>query len=155
MKRKQYRIEEEFPYEGDLFQTKVGSRRRTLRFCRQDGHHVWLTDGRRVYQRRPEQVRAVRIDGGLLCRRGFHPAADPSPARGGERLRPLHDSRLVLDRGGLHFEAYERSGVMHVEVTPEGGGRRTLVCCDFVHEVQHLKRLRIAGIRLPFRLSDF
>ena len=39
---------------------------------------------------------------------------------------------------------------MHIEITPEGTTQKTLVCCDFVHELQHLKRLRIAGIKLPF-----
>lgn len=130
MKRKQYRIEDEFPSVGDVYQTRVDSRLRVLRFFRQDGRQVWLSDGSRLFQRRPEQVKPVRIDHRLLLRLGFQP----------------NGSRLVLDRSGLHFEAYERAGTMHIEITPHGSDQKTYVCCDFVHEVQHLKRLRIAGL---------
>lgn len=130
MKRKQYRIEDEFPSVGDVYQTRVDSRLRVLRFFRQDGRQVWLSDGSRLFQRRPEQVKPVRIDHRLLLRLGFQP----------------NGSRLVLDRSGLHFEAYERADTMHIEITPHGSDQKTYVCCDFIHEVQHLKRLRIAGL---------
>ena len=66
MKRKIYRIQEEYPSVGDLFQTRVNSRNRILQFYRMNSNTVWLTDGKRVYKRKPEEVRAVRIDKKLL-----------------------------------------------------------------------------------------
>ena len=71
MKRKIYRIEEEYPTPGDLYQTRVGSRLRILQFYRMEGRTVWLIDGKRVYQRMAEQVQAVRIDEKLLLSLGF------------------------------------------------------------------------------------
>jgi hypothetical protein len=62
MKRKIYRIQEEYPSTGDLFQTRVNSNKRILQFYRMDGKTVWLTDGKRVFKRKPEEVQAVRID---------------------------------------------------------------------------------------------
>ena len=141
MKRKIYRINEEYPSLGDIFQTKVGANLRMLRFYRMTETTVWLTDGKRLYKRKPQQVQAVRIDEKLLITYGFKPK---------DTLRPSVEKRLQLDRDGLHFEAYERAETMHIEITPEGTTQKTLVCCDFVHELQHLKRLRIAGIKLPF-----
>lgn len=140
MKRKTYHIEQEYPMQGDIFYTRVSGSQRAMMFHRQDSRNVWLTDGRRHYRRSPGQVRAIPITPKLLCKLGFA----PSPTT----------ERLVLDRVGLHFEAFERADTMHIEITPEGTQRKTIVCCDFVHELQHLKRLRIAGIRLPFRLSE-
>lgn len=139
MKRKKYRIEEEFPQTGDLFETKVNGRYRTLQFYRQDDKAVYLTNGKKIIIRKPEEVRAIQITPKLLRRVGFYDAND----------------RLVLDRGGLHFEAYERANTMHIEITPEGTTQKTLACCDFIHEIQHLKRLQIANIHLPFTLKDF
>lgn len=133
MKRKIYRIQEEYPSTGDLFQTRVNSNKRILQFYRMDGKTVWLTDGKRVFKRKPEEVQAVRIDKKLLLNIGFR--AD------GERY--------ILDCDHLHFEAYEWANTMKLVITPEGASRKTFVCCDFLHEVQHLKRLEIAGIKLP------
>ena len=141
MKRKIYRINEEYPSPGDIFQTRVGTNLRMLRFYRMTETIVWLTDGKRLYKRKPQQVQAVRIDEKLLLTYGF---------KAKDTLRPSVEKRLQLDRDGLHFEAYERAETMHIEITPEGTTQKTLVCCDFVHELQHLKRLRIAGIHLPF-----
>ena len=138
MKKKFYRIEEEYPEVGDLFEMKVGNRYRTLQFYRKDDKTVYLTDGKKIIRCKPEEVRAIQITPKLLVRMGFY-------EEGG---------RLVLDRGGLHFEAYERANTMHIEITPEGSTQKTYVCCDFVHELQHLKRLEIAGITLPFNLRD-
>jgi hypothetical protein len=59
MKRKTYRIEEEYPSPGDLFQTKVGSRLRILQFYRMEGNTVLLSDGKRLYRRKSELVQAV------------------------------------------------------------------------------------------------
>ena len=139
MKKKNYRIEDEYPEVGDLFQTKVGNRYRTLQFYRQDDKTVYLSDGKKIISRKPEEVRAIQITPKLLYRLGFYD-------EGG---------RLVLDRGGLHFEAYERANTMHIEITPAGTTQKTYACCDFLHELQHLKRLQIAGIQLPFALKDF
>lgn len=133
MKRKIYRIQEEYPSTGDLFQTRVNSNKRILQFYRMDGKTVWLTDGKRVFKRKPEEVQAVRIDKKLLLNIGFH--AD------GERY--------IMDCDHLHFEAYEWANTMNIVITPEGASRKTFVCCDFLHEIQHLKRLEIAGIKLP------
>jgi hypothetical protein len=133
MKRKIYRIQEEFPSIGDLFQTRVNSRNRILQFYRMNSKTVWLTDGKRVYERKPEEVRAVRIDKKLLLNIGFR--AD------GERY--------VFDCDNLHFEAYKQGSDMVIVITTEGESRKTYVCCDFLHELQHLKRLEIAGIKLP------
>ena len=133
MKRKIYRIQEEFPSVGDLFQTRVNSRNRILQFYRMNKNAVWLTDGKRVYERKPEEVKAVRIDKKLLLNIGFR--AD------GERY--------ILDCDNLHFEAYKWGSVMAIIITTEGSLRKTYVCCDFLHELQHLKRLEIAGIKLP------
>ena len=66
MKRKKYRINEEYPSLGDIFQTKVGANLRMLRFYRMTETTVWLTDGKRLYKRKPQQVQAVRIDEKLL-----------------------------------------------------------------------------------------
>lgn len=133
MKRKIYRIQEEFPSIGDLFQTRVNSRNRILQFYRMNSKTIWLTDGKRVYERKPEEVQAVRIDKKLLLNIGFR--AD------GERY--------VFDCDNLHFEAYKQGCDMVIVITTEGESRKTYVCCDFLHEVQHLKRLEIAGIKLP------
>ena len=133
MKRKIYRIQEEYPSVGDLFQTRVNSRNRILQFYRMNSNTVWLTDGKRVYERKPEEVQAVRIDKKLLLNIGFR--AD------GERY--------VFDCDNLHFEAYEWCNDMNIVITTEGSSRKTYVCCDFLHEIQHLKRLEIAGIKLP------
>lgn len=133
MKRKIYRIQEEYPSVGDLFQTRVNSRNRILQFYRMNSKTVWLTDGKRVYERKPEEVQAVRIDKKLLLNIGFR--AD------GERY--------VFDCDNLHFEAYKQSSDMVIVITTEGESRKTYVCCDFLHELQHLKRLEIAGIKLP------
>ena len=141
MKRKIYRIEEEYPTPGDLYQTRVGSRLRILQFYRMEGRTVWLIDGKRVYQRMAEQVQAVRIDEKLLLSLGFRTKESEGPTR---------ENQLVLDRDHLHFEAYERGDVMHIEITPDGTNQKTYACCDFLHELQHLKRLKIAGIQLPF-----
>lgn len=140
MKRKTYRINEEYPSMGDIFQTKVGSKLRLLKFYRQTDTTVWLTDGERLFKRTPDQVQAVRIDRKLLLSHGFKPLET-----GGQSW----EERLVLDCDGLHIEAYERADTMHIEITPEGSAQKTLVCSDFLHELQHLKRLRIAGITLP------
>lgn len=133
MKRKIYRIQEEFPSIGDLFQTRVNSRNRILQFYRMNSKTVWLTDGKRVYERKPEEVQAVRINKKLLLNIGFR--AD------GERY--------MFDCDNLHFEAYKQGSDMVIVITTEGESRKTYVCCDFLHEVQHLKRLEIAGIKLP------
>jgi hypothetical protein len=133
MKRKIYRIQEEFPSIGDLFQTRVNSRNRILQFYRMNSKTVWLTDGKRVYERKPEEVQAVRINKKLLLNIGFR--AD------GERY--------VFDCDNLHFEAYKQGSDMVIVITTEGESRKTYVCCDFLHELQHLKRLEIAGIKLP------
>ena len=133
MKRKIYRIQEEYPSTGDLFQTRVNSNKRILQFYRMDGKTVWLTDGKRVFKRKPEEVQAVRIDKKLLLNIGFH--AD--------------GKRYIMDCDHLHFEAYEWANTMNIVITPEGDSRKTFVCCDFLHEIQHLKRLEIAGIKLP------
>ena len=133
MKRKIYRIQEEFPSIGDLFQTRVNSRNRILQFYRMNSKTVWLTDGKRVYERKPEEVKAVRINKKLLLNIGFR--AD------GERY--------MFDCDNLHFEAYKQGGDMVIVITTEGESRKTYVCCDFLHELQHLKRLEIAGIKLP------
>ncbi len=133
MKRKIYRIQEEYPSTGDLFQTRVNSNKRILQFYRMDGKTVWLTDGKRVFKRKPEEVQAVRIDKKLLLNIGFH--AD------GERY--------IMDCDHLHFEAYEWGNDMNIVITTDGSSRKTYVCCDFLHEIQHLKRLEIAGIKLP------
>jgi hypothetical protein len=133
MKRKIYRIQEEFPSIGDLFQTRVNSRNRILQFYRMNSNTVWLTDGKRVYERKPEEVQAVRINKKLLLNIGFR--AD------GERY--------MFDCDNLHFEAYKQGSDMVIVITTEGESRKTYVCCDFLHEVQHLKRLEIAGIKLP------
>ena len=138
MKRKIYRIQEEYPSTGDLFQTRVNSRKRILQFYRMNSNTVWLTDGKRVFKRKPEEVQAVRIDKKLLLNIGFH--AD------GERY--------ILDYDHLHFEAYEWCDVINIVITTEGSSRKTYVCCDFLHEVQHLKRLEIAGIKLPPAFFD-
>ena len=139
MKRKKYRIEEEFPQTGYLFETKVNGRYRTLQFYRQDDKAVYLTNGKKIISRKPEEVRAIQITPKLLYRLGFYDEGD----------------RQILDRKGLHFEAYERANTMHIEITPEGTTQKTLACCDFIHELQHLKRLQIANIHLPFTLRDF
>ena len=94
---------------------------------------VWLTDGKRVYERKPEEVQAVRINKKLLLNIGFR--AD------GERY--------MFDCDNLHFEAYKQGSDMVIVITTEGESRKTYVCCDFLHELQHLKRLEIAGIKLP------
>lgn len=133
MKRKIYRIQEEFPSIGDLFQTRVNSRNRILQFYRMNSKTVWLTDGKRVYERKPEEVQAVRINKKLLLNIGFR--AD------GERY--------MFDCDNLHFEAYKQGSDMVIVITTEGESRKTYVCCDFLHELQHLKRLEIAGIKLP------
>ena len=133
MKRKIYRIQEEFPSIGDLFQTRVNSRNRILQFYRMNSKTVWLTDGKRVYERKPEEVQAVRINKKLLLNIGFR--AD------GERY--------MFDCDNLHFEAYKQGSDMIIVITTEGESRKTYVCCDFLHELQHLKRLEIAGIKLP------
>ena len=88
-----------------------------------------------------EQVQAVRIDEKLLLSLGFRTKESEGPTR---------ENQLVLDRDHLHFEAYERGDVMHIEITPDGTDQKTYACCDFHHELQHLKRLKIAGIHLPF-----
>lgn len=132
MKRKIYRIQEEFPSIGDLFQTRVNSRNRILQFYRMNSKTVWLTDGKRVYERKPEEVQAVRINK-MLLNIGFR--AD------GERY--------MFDCDNLHFEAYKQGSDMVIVITTEGESRKTYVCCDFLHELQHLKRLEIAGIKLP------
>lgn len=152
MKRKKYRIEEEFPQTGDLFETKVNGRYRTLQFYRQDDKAVYLTNGKKIISRKPEEVRAIQITPKLLLRMGFQiPSSDPAAFQ----MRQNANDRLVLDRGGLHFEAYERANTMHIEITPAGTTQKTLACCDFIHELQHLKRLQIANIHLPFTLQDF
>ena len=133
MKRKIYRIQEEFPSIGGLFQTRVNSRNRILQFYRMNSKTVWLTDGKRVYERKPEEVKAVRINKKLLLNIGFR--AD------GERY--------MFDCDNLHFEAYKQGSDMVIVITTEGESRKTYVCCDFLHELQHLKRLEIAGIKLP------
>lgn len=133
MKRKIYRIQEEFPSIGDLFQTRVNSRNRILQFYRMNSKTVWLTDGKHVYERKPEEVKAVRINKKLLLNIGFR--AD------GERY--------MFDCDNLHFEAYKQGSDMVIVITTEGESRKTYVCCDFLHELQHLKRLEIAGIKLP------
>lgn len=133
MKRKIYRIQEEFPSIGDLFQTRVNSRNRILQFYRMNSKTVWLTDGKRVYERKPEEVQAVRINKKMLLNIGFR--AD------GERY--------MFDCDNLHFEAYKQGSDMVIVITTEGESRKTYVCCDFLHELQHLKRLEIAGIKLP------
>ena len=133
MKRKIYRIQEEFPSIGDLFQTRVNSRNRILQFYRMNSKTVWLTDGKRVYERKPEEVQAVRINKKLMLNIGFR--AD------GERY--------MFDCDNLHFEAYKQGSDMVIVITTEGESRKTYVCCDFLHELQHLKRLEIAGIKLP------
>ena len=133
MKRKIYRIQEEFPSIGDLFQTRVNSRNRILQFYRMNSKTVWLTDGKRVYERKPEEVKAVRINKKLLLNIGFR--AD------GERY--------MFDCDNLHFEAYKQGSDMVIVITTVGESRKTYVCCDFLHELQHLKRLEIAGIKLP------
>lgn len=133
MKRKIYRIQEEYPSVGDLFQTRVNSRNRILQFYRMNSNTVWLTDGKRVYERKPEEVKAVRIDKKLLLNIGFR--AD------GERY--------ILDCDNLHFEAYKFGRDLVIVITTEGSSRKTYVSCDFLHELQHLKRLEIAGIKLP------
>lgn len=133
MKRKIYRIQEEFPSIGDLFQTRVNSRNRILQFYRMNSKTVWLTDGKRVYERKPEEVKAVRINKKLLLNIGFR--AD------GERY--------MFDCDNLHFEAYKQGSDMVIVITTEGESRKTYVCCDFLHELQHLKRIEIAGIKLP------
>jgi len=51
----------------------------------------------------------------------------------------------------LHLEAYEHTNVMHIEITPEGATKKTYVCCGFLHEIQHLKRLEIDGIQFPLQ----
>ena len=154
MKRKFYRIEEEYPEVGDLFQTKVGNRYRTWQFYRQDDKAVYLTDGKKIISRKPEEVRAIQITPKLLIRMGFQiPSLDPAEFQ--IQQNAMCNQRLVLDRGGLHFEAYERANTMHIEITPKGSTQKTYVCCDFVHELQHLKRLEIAGITLPFTPKDF
>lgn len=124
---------------GDLFQTKVGGRNRPVQFFRRDKKTIYLFYGKKIITRKAEEVRAIQITPKLLYRLGFNNVGE----------------RLMLDRKGLHFEAYERANIMHIAITPEGETRKTLVCCDFVHELQHLKRLQIAGITLPFTLNDF
>ena len=140
MKRKTYRIEEEYPSPGDLFQTKVGSRLRILQFYRMEGNTVLLSDGKRLYRRKSELVQAVRINEKLLLNLGFITGTPNKISK---------EERLVHNCNGFHFEAYNRADVMHIEITPEGTSQKTLVCCDFLHELQHLKRLQIAGIDLP------
>ena len=154
MKKKMYRIEEEFPYMGDLFQTKVGGRLRPVQFFRRDRKTVYLFYGKKIISRKAEEVKAIQITQKLLFKMGFQiPSSDPAAFQ--MRQNTKGDQRLILDRGGMHFEAYEGANVMHIEIYPEGETRKTIVCCDFVHELQHLKRLQIAGITLPFTLNDF
>lgn len=133
MKRKIYRIQEEFPSVGDLFQTRVNSRNRILQFYRMNSQTVWLTDGKRVYKRKPEEVQAVRIDKKLLLNIGFRAEGE----------------RYMFDCDNLHFEAYQQGRDMVIVITTQGESRKTYVCCDFLHELLHLKRLKIAGIKLP------
>ena len=130
MKRKTYRIEEEYPSPGDLFQTKVGSRLRILQFYRMEGNTVLLSDGKRLYRRKSELVQAVRINEKLLLNLGFIT---------GTPNRISKEERLVHNCNGFHFEAYNRADVMHIEITPEGTSQKTLVCCDFLHELFVLK----------------
>ena len=138
MKKKMYRIDEEFPYMGDLFQTKVGGRLRPVQFFRRVRKTVYLFYGKKIISRKAEEVKAIRITPKLLYRLGFYDEGD----------------RLILDRKGLHFEAYESANAMQIEITPKGETRKTLVCCDFVHELQHLKRLKIDNIALPFTIDN-
>ena len=133
MKRKIYRIQEEFPSIGDLFQTRVNSHNRILQFYRMNSKTVWLTDGKRVYERKPEEVQAVRIDKRLLLNMGFRAVGE----------------RCVFDCDNLHFVAYKQGSDMVIVITTDGSSQKTYVCCDFLHELQHLKRLEIAGIKLP------
>ncbi len=55
----------------------------------------------------------------------------------------------ILDCDNLHFEAYKFGRDLVIVITTEGSSRKTYVSCDFLHELQHLKRLEIAGIKLP------
>ena len=153
MKKKTYRIEEEFPNMGDLFQTKVGGRLRPVQFYRRVRKTVYLFYGKKIISRKAEEVKAIQITQKLLFEMGFQiPSSDPAAFQ--MRQNTKGNQRLVLDRGGMHFEAYEGANVMNIEIYPEGETRKTIVCCDFVHELQHLKRLKIANIILPFTIDD-